>query len=172
MKPGSKVIASHDIGSVRGRATSNPNLDPDLINKRFEEAESVEKEKTMTSVPVELKGLEDLIFLGSSSRDVNIGNFSFTLATLSSREQEVVFKNALKVPEQERLLLFKRGMLALSLKKINGKKIETYFEDDSFDSRNNLIGNLQQSVFDILFSEFEKLTEETSKILTAENLKK
>lgn len=170
MKPGSKVVASHDIGSVRGKALSNPNLDPDLINKRFEESQ--EEEVVSTKVPKELKGLEDLIFLGANNRSITLGDFTFTLSTLSTKEQEVVFKNALKFSEQERLILFKRGMLALSIKKINGKLLSSYFEEDSYEERMNLISGMQQSVFDLLFSELEKLTEESSKLLTADNLKK
>lgn len=103
MKPGSKVVASHDIGSVRGKALSNPNLDPDLINKRFEESQ--EEEVVSTKVPKELKGLEDLIFLGANNRSITLGDFTFTLSTLSTKEQEVVFKNALKFSEQERFPL-------------------------------------------------------------------
>jgi hypothetical protein len=170
MKPGSKVVASHDIGSVKGKALSNPNLDPDLINKRFEE--SSEEEVAPTKFPKELRGLEDLIFLGANNRNVVLGDFTFTLSTLSTKEQEIVFKNALRVPEQERLILFKRGMLALSIKKINGKLLSSYFEEDSYEERMNLILGMQQSVFDLLFSELEKLTDESSKLLTAENLKK
>ncbi len=169
MKPGSKVVASHDIGSVKGKALSNPNLDPDLINKRFEESQ---EESTLTKLPKELKGLEDLIFLGASNREISLGDFTFTLSTLSTKEQETVFKNALKVPEQERLILFKRGMLSLSIKKINGKLLSSYLEEDSYEERMNLISGIQQSVFDLLFSELEKLTEESSKLLTADNLKK
>jgi hypothetical protein len=111
MKPGSKVVASHDIGAVRGKATSNPNLDPELINKRFEEAEteSAVKKQTLYSVPKELKGLENLIFLGANTRDVVLGEFTFTLTTISAREQEVIFKKALEIIEQERVLFFKKG---------------------------------------------------------------
>jgi hypothetical protein len=174
MKPGSKVVASHDIGAVRGKATSNPNLDPELINKRFEEAEteSAVKKQTLYSVPKELKGLENLIFLGANTRDVVLGEFTFTLTTISAREQEVIFKKALEIIEQERVLFFKKGVLASSLRKINGKSLSAYLEEDTFEARLELVETLQQSVFDHLFNQLDEITSEAGKLLTAENLKK
>lgn len=170
MKPGSKVVASHDIGALKGKMTSNPNLDPDLINKRMEEAET--QKSVVTSTPKELKGLEDLIFLGANTREVKLGDFIFTISTLNAREQEEIFKVAIKFPEQERVMFFKKGILSFSIKKINGKNLSAYLDEDSFEGRLNLIMSMQQSVYDILFSEIEKLTDESSKLLTAENLKK
>jgi hypothetical protein len=174
MKPGSRVVASHDIGAVRGKVGSNPNLDPDLINKRFEEAEAeaAEKSKVTYSVPKELRGLENLIFLGANTKDVHLGDFTFTLTTISAREQEVIFKNALDIPEQQRVLFFKKGVLASSIKKINGKALSVYLEEDSFEARLDLVESLQQSVFDLLFKQLDEITSEAEKLLTAENLKK
>lgn len=170
MRPGSKVVSSHDVSSIKNAASSNPNLDQDLINKRFEEAEAAQKNSY--TVPKELKGLEDLIFLGSSKKDVVIGDFTFTLGTLSAREQDEIFKAALKFPETERVFFFKKAILALSIKKINGKNMSSYIEDDDVDSKINVIMSLQQSVFDYLFSEVDKLTENASRSLTEESLKK
>ena len=170
MRPGSKVVSSHDIGSVKNAVSSNPNLDPDLINKRFEEAE--EAQKKSSSVPKELKGLEDLIFLGSSTRDVQLGDFTFTLGTLSAREQDEIFRESIRLPEVERVFFFKKAILACSIKKINGKNMSSYIVESDITSKINLVMSLQQSVFDYLFSEVDKLTEETSKSLTEDNLKK
>ncbi len=170
MRPGSKVVSSHDISSVKNAVSSNPNLDPNLINKRFEEAE--EAQKKSSSIPRELKGLEDLIFLGASTRDVQIGDFTFTLGTLSAREQDEIFREAIKLPETERVFFFKKAILACSIKKINGKNMSSYIDDADINSRINVVMSLQQSVFDYLFSEVDKLTEETSKSLTEDNLKK
>ncbi len=170
MRPGSKVVSSHDISSVKNAVSSNPNLDPNLINKRFEEAE--EAQKKSSSIPKELKGLEDLIFLGASTRDVQIGDFTFTLGTLSAREQDEIFREAIKLPETERVFFFKKAILACSIKKINGKNMSSYIDDVDINSRINIVMSLQQSVFDYLFSEVDKLTEETSKSLTEDNLKK
>lgn len=170
MRPGSKVVSSHDISSVKNAVSSNPNLDPNLINKRFEEAE--EAQKKSSSVPKELKGLEDLIFLGASTRDVQIGDFTFTLGTLSAREQDEIFREAIKLPETERVFFFKKAILACSIKKINGKNMSSYIDEVDVSSKINIVMSLQQSVFDYLFSEVDKLTEETSKSLTEDNLKK
>lgn len=174
MKPGSKVVPSHDIGAVRGKVAGNPNLDPDIINKRFEQADAAqtEKESVLSSVPKELRGLEDLIFLGAAKKDVSIGDFDFQMKTLSNREQDTIFKEALFLSEKERLMFFKKGILALSINKINGRLLSSYLEEDTFEARLNLVEGLQQSVFEFLFNEIDSMISESSKLLTAENLKK
>ena len=174
MKPGSKVVPSHDIGAVRGKIAGNPNLDPDVVNKRFEQADTEHEEKDFTAslVPKELRGLEDLIFLGSAKKDVSIGDFEFQMTTLSNREQETIFKEALSLSEKERLMFFKKGILALSIKKINKRLLSSYLEEDTFEARLNLVEGLQQSVFEFLFNEIDSMISESSALLTAENLKK
>lgn len=174
MKPVSKVVPSHDIGAVRGKIAGNPNLDPEIINKRFEQADTdnSEVEAESSSIPKGLRGLEDLIFLGVARKDVSIGDFEFQLTTLSNREQDMIFKEALSLSEKERLMFFKKGILALSIKKINKRLLSSYLEEDTFEERLNLVGGLQQSIFEYLFNEIESMIAESSKLLTAENLKK
>lgn len=174
MKPVSKVVPSHDIGAVRGKIAGNPNLDPDVINKRFEQADTdnAEAEAASSSIPKGLRGLEDLIFLGVARKDVSIGDFEFQLTTLSNREQDMIFKEALYLSEKERLMFFKKGILALSIKKINKRLLSSYLEEDTFEERLDLVGGLQQSIFEYLFNEIESMIAESSKLLTAENLKK
>jgi hypothetical protein len=174
MKPGSKVVPSHDIGAVRGKIAGNPNLDPDVVNKRFEQADTEQAEKNLAAsvVPKELRGLEDLIFLGAAKKDVSIGDFEFQMTTLSNREQETIFKEALSLSEKERLMFFKKGILALSIKKINKRLLSSYLEEDTFEARLNLVEGLQQSVFEFLFNEIDSMISESSALLTAENLKK
>lgn len=174
MKPVSKVVPSHDIGAVRGKIAGNPNLDPEIINKRFEQADTdnAEVEAASSSIPKGLRGLEDLIFLGAARKDVSIGDFEFQLTTLSNREQDMIFKEALSLSEKERLMFFKKGILALSIKKINKRLLSSYLEEDTFEERLNLVGGLQQSIFEYLFNEIESMIAESSKLLTAENLKK
>jgi hypothetical protein len=166
----SKVVASHDIGSVRQKLASNPNLSQDLISKRMEQAE--EESQPISSVPKELKGLEDLVFLGSKTTSLNIGSFQFSLKTISLKDQETILKNALSVPEEERIFFFKKGLVALSLDKINGKKLDLYFEEDTFEARMNLVQSLQQSVFDILFEKIDEITTTAKEDIKVENLKK
>lgn len=169
----SRASSSLDIGAVRGKVASNPNLDPDLINKRMEEAAAeTEAAKQSFSVPKELKGLEDLIFLGAGTKDVTLGDFTFQLATLSSKEQERIFKGSLLIPEDERFFFFKKGLLATAIKKINGKSLSAYLETDTHETRVALVDGLQNSVFEHLFKQLELLISETADILTAENLKK
>jgi hypothetical protein len=174
MKPVSKVVPSHDIGAVRGKIAGNPNLDPEIINKRFEQSDTdnAEVEAASSSIPKGLRGLEDLIFLGAARKDVSIGDFEFQLTTLSNREQDMIFKEALSLSEKERLMFFKKGILALSIKKINKRLLSSYLEEDTFEERLNLVGGLQQSIFEYLFNEIESMIAESSKLLTAENLKK
>ncbi len=166
----SKVIASHDIGAVKQKITSNANLNPDIISKRIEQAEE-EKTKSL-SVPKELKGLEELIFLGFKTKNIEIGNFEFTIKTISAANQELILKKALLVPEDERILFFKKGLLAMSLHKINGKSLDVYFEEDSFEFRINLVESLQQSIFDFLFEQVDLLATSVKEDIRVDNLKK
>ncbi len=165
-----RVVATHGIAAARGKA----NLDPDLINKRFEEADAIveERQTSAYSVPKELKGLEDLIFLGASTSDVTLGNFTFGLATITAKEQESIFKYSLGLKEAERVLFFKKGVLALAIKKINGRELASYLADDTFEARIALIETMQQSVYDKLFDALDTMTTEAGKSLTAENIKK
>jgi hypothetical protein len=169
----SRASSSLDIGAVRGKVASNPNLDPDLINKRMEEAAAeTEAAKPSFSVPKELKGLEDLIFLGAGTKDVTLGDFTFQLATLSSKEQERIFKGSLLIPEDERLFFFKKRLLATAIKKINNRPLSSYLDADTYEARVLLIDGLQNIVFEHLFKGLETLISEMSDVLTAENLKK
>ena len=176
MTPATKHRASSsslDIGAVRGKVASNPNLDPEVINKRMEEAAAeAEAAKPSFTVPKELKGLEDLIFLGAGTADVTFGDFTFQLATLSSKEQERIYKGSLSIKEDERFFYFKRCLVATALKKINGKAIASYFDEDSFEARLDLVDTLQNSVFEVLYKELETLIADTGRALTAENIKK
>lgn len=162
-----------DIGAVRGKMAQNPNLDTEVVNKRMEEAAAeAEAAKPSLSVPKELKGLEDLIFLGAGTTDVTFGDFTFQLATLSAKEQERIYKGSLSIKEDERFFYFKRCLVATSLKKINGKAMSSYFDDDTFEARLNLVDSLQNSVFEALYKELETLIADTGRALTAENIKK
>lgn len=172
-KPRTSSTSSLDIGAVRGKVASNPNLDPELIAKRIEEATAEpEVVKPSFSVPKELKGLEDLIFLGAGTKDVQFGDFTFQLATLTSKEQESIYKGSLTVQQEERGFYFKRSLVATALRKINGRFLSSYFESDTLDARLELVDNLQNSIFEGLYKELESLISDTSKSLTAENLKK
>lgn len=178
MKPETKVVSrqqtASDIGSVRTKVFGNPNLDPDLVAKRIADAEvsNEEAEQEHYTVPDGLRGLEDLIFLGASTKEVTLGTFVFSLATITAKEQEEVFKYSLLLKEAERVLFFKKGVLALSIKKINGRNFSSYLEEDTFQARISVIESMQQSVYDKLFEELDKITTEASALLTAENIKK
>lgn len=178
MKPETKVVSSRptpsDIGSPRTKVVSGPNLDPELIAKRIADAEAAnsESEQEHYVVPEGLRGLEDLIFLGASTKDVILGTFTFSLATITAKEQEQVFKYSLLLNEAERVLFFKKGVLALSIKKINGRNLSSYLEEDTFQARISVIESMQQSVYDKLFAELDEITTEAGKLLTAENIKK
>jgi hypothetical protein len=169
-----KVVPPRDLIAAKGKIDSNPNLDPDVINKRIQEAEEAEDKKKVSSlyVPKELKGLENLIFLGRNWKDVEIGDYTFTVSTITSKEQDLIFKKALELSESDRSLFFKQALLASSLKKINGKPIELYLEEGSFEEKLELVGQLQVSVSNYLMSHIEQITAEAGNLLKVENLKK
>ena len=169
-----KVVPPRDLVAAKGKIDSNPNLDADIVNKRIKEAEEAEMKKKVASlsVPKELKGLESLIFLGRNTRDVEIAEYTFTVATITSKEQDMIFKKALDLPEEDRNIFFKQALLASSLKKINGKEIELYLEEGSLEEKLELIGQLQVTVCNYLMSHIEQITSEAGNLLKVENLKK
>lgn len=186
MTPGTKQRSapSNDIGAVRAKVAANPNLDPELVAKRMQEFDSGPKEqvlsedgtkKTFGSVPKELKGLEDLIFLGAGTKDITFGDFTFQVATLSAKEQEIIFRSSLSIKEEkEKYIFYKKALLASSIRRINGRPLASYFDEDSFsfESKIALVETFQSNLFELLFEELEKLISDTGKLLTAENLKK
>ena len=169
-----KVVGTNSIGATRSKAYSNPNLDPEVVNRRIEEAEiaAEEKKKTAYYVPKELKGLENLIFVGANLKDIKVGDFTFSLSTLLSKEQDLIIQKAFELPEQERTFFFKKGIVALGLKKINNNPISSYIKEDSFEEKMDIVGNLQQTLFDYLFEQINSMTTEAGKLLTVENVKK
>ena len=165
------VSSSSDFSAIRDRAQSNKRLDPEVLSEKLnEENPSVEEEKV--SVPLELKGLEDLVFLGAATKKLDIGNFSFTLKTLTSGEQERIFKEALYFREAERVLFFKKASVAMSILKINEKPLSLYLKEDSFDERLKIVDSLQSSVFEMIFESLNTLINESKDLLKVENLKK
>lgn len=164
------VSSSADFGALRDKIQENKRLTPEALNEAFKEKEP-EKEE-FESTPLELKGLEDLVFLGAATKELKIGNFSFILKTLTSKEQEEIFKEALKIKESDRVLFFKKASIAMSILKINGKDLESYLKEGSFSEKLELVEKLQNSVFEMIFEALSELITESQNSLKVENLKK
>jgi hypothetical protein len=123
-----------------------------------------------------LKSLKDLIYLGRIERTVSCGDFTFVLKSITAEDQKNMVAKVMKMPEDIRLLNAKIVSLAFSVEKVNGVLIEDLSEDDDsvdlFDKKINVIKNLQLSVVNKLFKNYEEILEESNSQIEIEEVKK
>jgi hypothetical protein len=124
----------------------------------------------------ERKKLDDLIFLGKVSKEVELAGHRFELATLTHKEHTALMRELAKVSETANLFVIRAYTLAFALKRLDGVglddiKIEGEFESP-FAKRLDLIDNMQLRVIERLFEEYSALSDESDKIVTSDNLKK
>lgn len=135
-----------------------------------------EPEAPVEKKPVGLKTLKDLIYLGRVERKVDISGNIFLLRSITAEDQkEMVFK-ILRLPEDARILYAKIISVACSVEKINGVPLENLAEDESLtetlDKKISVIKNLQVSVVNKLFKNYEEILEESNSEVNIEDIKK
>lgn len=141
------------------------------LEPKKEEVEAAPSVKKMT-----LKSLKDLIYLGRIERTVSCGDFTFVLKSITAEDQKNMVSKVIKMPEDVRLLNAKIVSLAFSVEKVNGVMIEELAEDeesgDIFDKKISVIKNLQLSVVNKLFKNYEEILEESNSQIEIEEVKK
>ena len=141
------------------------------LESKKEEVEAAPSVKKMT-----LKSLKDLIYLGRIERTVSCGDFTFVLKSITAEDQKNMVSKVIKMPEDVRLLNAKIVSLAFSVEKVNGVMIEELAEDeesgDIFDKKISVIKNLQLSVVNKLFKNYEEILEESNSQIEIEEVKK
>ncbi len=130
------------------------------------------QEKKMT-----LKSLKDLIFLGRVEKSVICGDCSFLMKSLTAEDQKNMVAKVMRMPEDIRLLNAKIVSVAFAVDKINGIPLEDLAEDngeklDTYDKKISVIQNLQLSVVNKLFKNYEELLDESSSKIEIEEVKK
>ena len=133
------------------------------------EQESVEEEK------ISLSNLKDLVYLGSCQKVVKLGGYSFKMKTLTAAEQKTLLSRIMNAQDAGSLLDAKPVTLAFSVSEINGVPTHEIYESDEdlsdVDKAISLFSEMQVSVIDALFKQYESLLETSTKEFDIEDLK-
>jgi len=145
---------------------SSDKLDEQL--KDFEQPKEVQQFES--SVPPERKKkLESLVFLGKLSKDVKIMDHTFTLQTLTNKENNDIMKALYVFGDGADLFTIRVLTLANALKAVNGEplgaiEIDGEFESD-FHKRIAIIDDMQLLVIEKLYDAYNELLEECDKLV-------
>lgn len=163
-----------DVGAEQQDATQTQQppvlTDDDIAFMQKQEAaiKAARKEKATgvirMSEPAKQR-IELLANIGRMTRDVEIGEHTFTLRTLKAKETREAALASFKVETQlEAGYEVRKQQLARSLHKIDGGDIAVVLGDDDLSSRLSFIEeHLEEAVVSKLFEEFSLLKEEANK---------
>jgi len=144
------------------------------IDERMAQFEAPPQQSQKTGVEFPLppkrpvsKALEQLIFIGKLTEEVEIGGAKFEISTLTNKENNQIVRMMYNFSEAADLFTLRILTLANAVRKINGITlddidIEGDFESD-FHKRISIIDNLQISVVSTLYEAYEKLSGEEEK---------
>jgi hypothetical protein len=122
------------------------------------------------------KQLDDLIFVGRIAKDVELVGHTFELTTLTHKEHTLLMRELAKVSDTANLFVVRAYTLALSVKKIDGKALDEFQVEGSFESpfarKVEVIDSMQLRVIEKLFDEYSLLSDASDKLVTSDNLKK
>lgn len=120
--------------------------------------------------------LEDLIFNGRMSREVEIANKKYTIKTLTSKEHNTLMKKLMSIGDAADLLTVRNTTLAIALEKINDYSLDYFVDEvaqkDSFDQKIDIVSSMQLSIIERLWKEYNKLLVENNELVSGEELKK
>ncbi len=178
-------VSHSGIGSGKSRASSAPEtadlskvsgaqamLDKLQESDQQEEAPKEEPEE----LKAELKDLRELIFLGHSVEVVEFGGFKFEISTLGSKEKrELVIALGLK-GSRDLAAHIRNETMGFAVRTINGVPLENLYElyggddekADTYTKRIFVIESLQSNLVEALFKVYEKLVDESDKVLSPE----
>jgi hypothetical protein len=122
--------------------------------------------------------LEDLIFLGRTSRNVEIGGFDFELSTLTQQESTSLMKNLFQLSGDGSDVFLMRSMtMAYAIRSVNGVPLEDVplpgdqVYETAYKKRLAVIDNMQRTIVEKLHDEYVDLSEKTEEALDGEDLK-
>ena len=119
--------------------------------------------------------LEDLLFVGHSTKEIEIGKVKFEISTLTNRESNQLMRKIYEFGEATDILAVKTLTLAFALRKVNNIPLENVNTndvfDDPFDKKMFILDNMQKSVVEKLHSEYLNLSDEVDKQLSGEQIK-
>mgnify|MGYP001206978732 CR=1 FL=1 len=123
-----------------------------------------------------ISDLKNLILLGKLVEVVSIAGFNFKLSTLSTKEQSQIMKALMKSDEIDRVLNSKAIAVSYCIKEINAVSLsELSLEHDGEtdeERRASFVMEMQATLVDKIFTEYEKLVERSNQEVGFDSVKK
>jgi|TARA_R110001583_G_scaffold16234_16_gene66327 hypothetical protein len=120
--------------------------------------------------------LQDLVYLGRISEDVEFSGFTFRVRTLSTGQQRQLVERIMLLTEAERFARVRDYTMAQAVETVNNVPLEKLCTDDTIDNeyekRLSVISGWQSVLVDTLYKEYEKLFEKSSNSFLESDLKK
>lgn len=122
--------------------------------------------------------LEDLIFLGHATKEVEIGNLTFTIATLTHKDNTSLMRDIYNTGEGADLFTIRTITLSYALTAVNGILLEDIPLDESIDEseietplgkKRAIINRMQRGVIEKIHDEYVKLSDGADASLSQEN---
>jgi len=124
--------------------------------------------------------LNKIIFCGKNTKDIKVQDLTFTVKTLSEKENRKIVDILLKSPEEERMTFVRAATLALAVDKINETPFDEIIQDklgegtdlnkeELFKEKAEVILTLQNNVVSKIFEGYESLLSETRESLNADS---
>jgi hypothetical protein len=139
--------------------------------KEMEEAEAAPAEE---EAPQSISELRDLLFFGKITEKVQIGGFIFELTSLTNKQHNNLIAKLLKLGEEDRILHIKTYTLAESMQSINGVPVAEILDIpdmDPFDAKLKIISELQSTLVEKLFDEYERINRTSDGIIKGEDIR-
>lgn len=162
--------------------TQTPSSRPLMpAQETFDKARATTAKQRQTVDPETRKKLENIIFLGRLTKTIEIAGQQFELSTLTNREQNEVMKEVFESADGADLFKIRVLSLANGLKTINGIKLDDFDvfseeEEAEFSSaykrRQAIVDNLQLTLVERLYDEYNSLLEENEQLINGADIKK
>ena len=125
-----------------------------------------------------LKNIKELIYIGFSTRKVNIPGFIIELRSLSSNDNVFIYKELMKCEGYNKTLLSRVYTLALVISAINGQPMEEMYEIEegemisAFDRKVFILKSMSGELTDHLWGEYGLLIKEAKSSFEVKDIKK
>lgn len=151
-------------------------ISPSDVELEKEDVTSEHEAEGKANDVLALEDLKSLIFLGRLTKTVNIGGFSFEIATLTTSQQRDVMSTIMSDGNAtERMLDIKPLTMSYAVLSVNGVDLETLCTDTSItgvrDRRLDVMMNLQSVLLEKLYREYDALVTRSGKDVGIEDLK-
>ncbi|MCH2670141.1 MAG: hypothetical protein MK009_09890 [Gammaproteobacteria bacterium] len=151
-------------------------ISPSDVELEKEEVTSEHEAEDKANDVLALSDLKSLIYLGRLEKTVDVGGFSFKIATLTTSQQRDVMSSIMTDGNAtERMLDIKPLTMSYAVLTVNGVDLETLCTDESITSvekrRLNVIMNLQSVLLEKLYREYDELVTRSGKDIGIEDLK-